>query len=121
MQKSRILLKTKAKDTKKAVIDRKEQIFPRIDSIVIGRQKLRAITSKDQVEWDLPQSCFRYALIGFWPDFISGRFVDFFFWHRDKRFLFDLTASTAIFYCTPDTASIIGKSGLDFPEDFLSA
>lgn len=100
-------------------MDRKEEIFPRIDGIVIGRQKLRALTSEDQVEWDLPQSCFRRALIGFWPDFISGRFVDFFFWPGDKRFLFDATAPIAIFYCTPDTASTIGKPGLDCPDDFL--
>lgn len=41
VRESRISLETKAENMKNAVIDRKEGIFPRIDNIVIGRQKLR--------------------------------------------------------------------------------
>ena len=46
--------------------------------------------------------------------------LTFFFWLGDERFLFDWTALTAIFYCTPDATSPAGKPGLDYLDgDFL--
>lgn len=71
------------------------------------------------IEWDLSQSWFKRAWIGFWPDFISGRFVSFLFRPGDERFLFDRTTLKTIFYYTPETASTISKPALDYPEDFL--